>query len=565
MTPEQFIAEAKRQGKSKEETKVVFDRLMKSGAFEQKAESKPVKRDFYQEAYDKKNPLEKFLIGAGGGMTGLYKGAKQRLDLADQGEIDRYKDSMKPVNDSGFGIAGNITGNVAGLAPAMFIPGANTYAGATALGAVTGALTPTSEHDSVAANMMLGAAGGAGGKYVGDKVTRLLSGNKSPLPKINIGSGTANSQASINGSMNMGFKQARNPIPPMGDDVSAGLTPSQNKLMNWGRESGFKLTPGQATGSKVLQQVEAAAESKPLTSGGFFAIKDNNQKTLNKIAAKAIGESTDTIDDTVLGSALTRIEGVYKKVADDTYRPINADDFLEKLTKIEYEFEGLLPQNIMENQLVKRLFGYAEKGEATGRQLQDLASKIGRKAYNEMTSAGGDREMGLALFQVKEHVDDLLGSNLDKTTTKAFAEARRQYRNLMLLTKRANVVNEAEGNVKGAALAGALKQADKKGYTFGRNQSDLYNAARFAKAFQPIVGDSGTGTRMQNGDILQGFASLPFTMTTKAYASSPVINATLGMANILNRGLAPNNRLLQQLAPRMGILGGGLLGGNAAQ
>ena len=179
-----------------------------------------------------------------------------------------------------------------------------------------------------------------------------------------------------------------------------------------------------------------------------------------------------------------------------------------------------------------------------------------------MTSQGGDRQMGMALFAVKDHVDDLLESSLKGSTLDAFKTARQQYRNLMLLTQRSGVVNPSSGNVQGGALAQMLQQKDRPGFLFGKNDSDLYNAARFAQAFRPIVGDSGTATRMPLPSPTDFMLSLPFSIATKAYTSAPVVNVSAMTADVARNGLVPGvtaEWLRSRLGPA-GMVAGGLLG-----
>jgi hypothetical protein len=103
-----------------------------------------------------------------------------------------------------------------------------------------------------------------------------------------------------------------------------------------------------------------------------------------------------------------------------------------------------------------------------------------------------------ALLLSPPHVDDLLGQSLSPSQAAEYAAARQQYRNLMLLTSRTNIVNPSTREVSGTALASKLQRADRSGFLFGKNQTPMYQAARFAQAFKPTVGNSGTATRSLN-------------------------------------------------------------------
>jgi hypothetical protein len=105
-------------------------------------------------------------------------------------------------------------------------------------------------------------------------------------------------------------------------------------------------------------------------------------------------------------------------------------------------------------------------------------------------------------------------------------------------------------------LANLLQQKDKAGFLFGRNTSDMYNASRFAQAFRPLVGDSGTATRMPLPSPTDFLVSLPFNLATRAYTSSPTVNAALA-AQAAARGAG--NVLQMPNMPQSGLLGGTML------
>lgn len=304
-------------------------------------------------------------------------------------------------------------------------------------------------------------------------------------------------------------------------NARTGLTETQQRALEDGKSVGMKVTPGQAAGSKSLQQVEARLESHPSTSPPAFAIKDNNQVTLNRAWAKAIGENADAVDSTVMARASDRLGEVFNSVRDARPRPIDATKFTDKLAGIESDFEGLIPSGISQHPLVSRLADFAAAGEATGEQLGSISSKLGRAASKQMTSANGDRELGMALYRVKDYVDDLVASGLSQEEQAAYATARQQYRSLMQLTARVGNVNSTTGNVSGANMANYLQQTDRGGFMRGQNTSDAYKATRFAQAFKPIVGDSGTASRSSQG-LIESTLTVPARIGSKIYYSGKV-------------------------------------------
>lgn len=374
----------------------------------------------------------------------------------------------------------------------------------------------------------VGGVGGAGGGYVAPKIAGALQG-------------TAREAAATGAPGSMTMTGGGSVLGSVGEDVSSALTESQARMLQRGRELGFRTTPGQASGSRALQQMEARMEANPLFSGPFNQIKNMNQLTLNRHVANAIGEQSNVLDSAVLGRAEARLGSIFDRVGNSVQRAVPQDDVVARLSNVEREFQGLLPKPLLDYPLVNQLFDQVATGEMSGRQLRTLSSKLGRAAKNQMTSGAGDRELGQAFFQVKDVVDDLIGQNIqDPALAAAYDLARKQYRNLMMITTRPNVVNPSSGNVSGANLAAALQGKDRRGYLFGGDVSDFYDAARFAQAFKPIVGDSGTATRMMPMDTLNWALSLPTNIATRAYVSQPAAALASGIGQAAGRGVAPN-------------------------
>ena len=395
----------------------------------------------------------------------------------------------------------------------------------------------------------LGGATGMAGGFLFDKLGRAVTGARVPqaMP-AQTPQGAATGTTTGGGST----------LGQVGPDTSAALTEAQRAIMLRGRGMGFRTTPGQETGSKSLQQMEARMESNPFFSGPFNAIKDANQTVLNRSAAQAIGENTDELSAPVIARAADRIGQVFDNVGDDAVRLFDTSAATTKLAAILDEAADVTTRPMADNVLVQRAMQYAQTGQATGAQLASLSSKLGKVARKEMTSAMGDRDLGQALFAVKELTDDLLMQNMDDATKAAFAQARQQYRNLMTLESK-GVVNTSSGNVSGLNLASTLASKDKSGFVRNKNQTPMYDAARFAQAFRPIVGNSGTATRMMDVSPLSMALSLPSNLAAGAYTSGP--SAALARA-VTGPGLAggalteAQKRLLQQYLPLAGGIAG---------
>jgi hypothetical protein len=335
------------------------------------------------------------------------------------------------------------------------------------------------------------------------------------------------------------------PRTPSGS-AESGLTGAQRQAMIRGKSMGMQMTPGMETGSTVAKQAEARASSVPYLSGPFSAIQRNNQNVLNTAAARSIGESGNSVDASVLGAAADRLGDVFESVrSPDSVILTDPKTTSTILDAIDSTHAGLLPGSgsVRDNALVKSLESLAQSGSMTSEQVGNLSSKLGKAAYKQMTSAAGDRDLGQALYDVKNHADDILQSTLGGEDAAQYAAARQQYHTLMQLAK-PGIVNSSTGDVAGANLANLLQRTDKGGYLFGRNQSDLYSAARFSQAFKPIVGDSGTATR--SADLKDMALAVPGNIASWAYlhplapAVRTILDAPGGLQKVLKQGLDPS-------------------------
>jgi hypothetical protein len=440
---------------------------------------------------------------------------------------------------------GRVVGNIgASLLPstaavkALNLAAAPVKAGAVG-GAVSGALQPvtpgaTDFFSQKAQQIGAGGVLGAGGGYLSDKMLNLLLG-RGPTVAPAAGASTAQAQTSATVTPTASVTGGQMTPGVVGADASAALTQAQRAILDRGKAMGFRTTPGQETGSRSLQQMEARLESNPMTSGAFNTVKDTNQKVLNRATAQAIGVDAAELSNPVLAQAQRQISAVYTKVASPTVQKLDDMYVMNGIDLIDNAFEGLTTQPLKSNIFVKQLQEFAAKGEATGNQLATLSSKLGKKAKNERTTANGDRELGEALFQIKEIVDDQLAAGLSAADQAAFQAARANYRNLMTIRTSSGVVNPSSGNVSGLNLASALTRKDPRGFMEGTNTTPMYEAARFAQAFRPIVGDSGTATRMMEITPLNMLLSMPTNIAASAYTSTPAIAA----ARRLQSGIVP--------------------------
>jgi hypothetical protein len=509
---------------------------------------------------------------AGSSLEQFAQSERRRVeDINRQAELDYQRNFRQGQMRQGEIDVGRVIGNIAGtLIPstaAVRVLGATTAP--VRAGAITGAIggasqpvattpgTTTPEFFAQKVEQMgAGTVFGAGAGYGADKLSKLLFGTKPPAMPMPGQPGVGGAQVNVTTTPTATVTGGGMTPGVVGPDASAGLTAAQQSILGRGKEMGFRTTPGQETGSRSLQQMEARMESNPFTSGPFNTIKDTNQKILNRSTAQAIGVDSAELSNPVLAQAQRQISKVYQQVASPEVKKVDGNTIQTGIEIVDKAFEGLTTQPFKNNLFVQQLQNIAAKGEASGNELQALSSKIGKRAKNEMTTAMGDRELGSALFQVKEMVDDALAQGLSKEQQAAFQLARANYRNLMTIRSNQGVVNPSTGNVSGLNLASALTRKDPQGFVYGSNQTPMYEAARFAQAFRPIVGDSGTATRTMELSPLSMMLAAPTNIAARAYTAQPTANIASRMQTGVALGTdAATQELLRKMFPTTGAAG----------
>lgn len=509
---------------------------------------------------------------AGSSLEQFAQSERRRVeDINRQAELDYQRNFRQGQMRQGEIDVGRVIGNIAGT---LIPSGAAVRAlGATTApvraGAITGAIggasqpvatTPgTTTPEFFAQKVEQTGAGtvfGAGAGYGADRLTKMLFGAKPAAMPMPGQPGVGGAQVNVTTTPTATVTGGGSTMGAVGPDASAGLTAAQQSILGRGKEMGFRTTPGQETGSRSLQQMEARMESNPFTSGPFNTIKDANQKILNRATARAIGIDAAELSNPELAKAQMQISKVYNSVKSPNVKPIDGMTMQTGIEIVDKAFEGLTTQPLKSNIFVKNLQNLAAKGEASGEELVSLSTKLGKRAKNEMTTVMGDRELGSALFQLKEMVDDALAQGLSKEQQAAFQAARGNYRNLMTIRSNQGVVNPSTGNVSGLNLASALTRKDPQGFVFGANQTPMYEAARFAQAFRPIVGDSGTATRSMEVSPLSMMLAAPTNIAARAYTAQPTAN----LASRMQTGVAPGTdaatqELLRKMFPQTGAAG----------
>lgn len=314
---------------------------------------------------DDMSGLDQAVAGFGKAFVDPVRGIKQRLGMLTPQEVDEQRKVDAPLMATGAGTAGNITGSLAALAPALAIPGANTIAGAGAVGALSGLMQPTGTGESAVKNTVVGGLTGAGAQYGLGKAAQFM-GNR-------LASKTA-SEAT---------RQTQNAVTDDAIREAADL--------------GYKTVPSISNGPLAGRLIEGATgkvKAKQLASV-------ENQPVTDALARKVFGLADDV--------PLSRdtMKQVRAEAATTGYEPVRAVPTIET-------------DKVWENSISK-LTSRADNaakdfGDLVKSDIQPLADGL-----KQVKSFSGDTAVdAVAVF--REKASDLYASN-NKTLGKAYRQA----------------------------------------------------------------------------------------------------------------------------------------------
>lgn len=475
------------------------------------------KQDPYTETAQNQSIGQNLLAGAGGGLYGLYLGAKQLLGQATPQEIADHKKAMAGLRSTTAGTIGDIGGQVvAGALPTVLAgPAAATYAGSAAIGAGLGALQPTDKEGERANNMIMGGVGGVAGQAIGRGIGKLLK----PIPRA--------------------------------IDNSVGVDAAQR--------IGMQLTPGQRTGSTGLQQVEAVLSRTPGSAGMFDRIKDLNQVKLNAAAANSIGENADTLGEDVIAKASQRISQQFNELSAKSKVSLG-DDFANLVGKLQSNNDKLGPfRNPQVDGLIEKSTRLAQMKDIPGDVYQVIRSELTSAADDAYRS--GNSAAGKAMKDIRNALDDAAKKGLSEADQKLWDATRSQYAHLKTLVK-GNTIEA--GNVKPNLINNALAKFNPQMYKSGQINSPLNDIGLVSQNFKQAVPNSGTPERtaMQNmmfGNPITGIPSMALAnLYARAYLSNPG-------QSYMTKGMVDLSPQVQELLAKSGMLLGGVGGSNLNQ
>lgn len=364
---------------------------------------------------DGMSSLDKYRTGIGKGMTDLIRGAGQMIPwyrpqtltglitgdkskglgtLVSRQDVTNSRERDAPLMATAAGKAGDITGTVAEMLPAAFIPGANTMLGAAAIGAGSGVLAPSASTGETAANTLGGAAMGQLGLAAGRGAGALYSLTKAVAQPMfakgqqSIASNVLRSMVGDDGQQAAVVKALQNP-----PNILPGVQPTTAQLANNGGLSQLQRsvfnTPEAITGMAERNQSNRAA-----MTGALDQIAGTDAQRASAISARTA--ATKPLYDAATGAVATSDEALQELLQ----RPSLKSAWSRAATLADERGDSLvsgrdLPERTVNSSVVGpdgKPFQQTlppESQSYSGRALQYL-----KMALQDMTSSGQQNGIG---------------------------------------------------------------------------------------------------------------------------------------------------------------------------
>jgi hypothetical protein len=269
---------------------------------------------------------------------------------------------------------------------------------------------------------------------------------------------------------------------------------------------GIRLTAGQRSGNKQLQWAESVAGDTSFAGPRARDFAEAQNADFTRAILRRIGENGDDWR-AVYPQARQRIGQAFENFGNNTDIRLDVDLFND-LNQAHATYTGLLPPNLRAPIVENILQDLQPAAQALGQGGQPLLNghqyNTWRSRLTELAEQAPEHTTQRAINGIIEALDGALQRSAPPHVADAIAEARTQYRHLMLVRDVATRAGQdtargflSPAGVRGASAAG---QTNKNYYASG--QGDLTELALAGESVLKPLPQSGTSPREQVSGIL---------------------------------------------------------------
>jgi hypothetical protein len=307
-------------------------------------------------------------------------------------------------------------------------------------------------------------------------------------------------------------------VPTVAATGARVITPIQQQgnaeyraLVAAAEREGIPVTAGQATGSRFLKNIESRLEQLPLTGARQRAMREGSEEAFTRAVMRRTGTAASDATPDTLNAIRARLGSEFENIANRNTLNVTPD-LQNKLTQVEDSLRfipGELagPVKARLEQLRGMMVTPPSSGNAPLAPGQTAPNPvIPGASYRMMDSALGrsmrstsNGDLRAALGDIRDTLRTAMDNSISPEDAAAWSQLRRDYANLMVVSRAAGGAGEAAatGRISPLALRGAVNQSTGGGYAFGRG--DLNELSRIGQSVMRPPPDSGTaGNNMAN-------------------------------------------------------------------
>ena len=274
------------------------------------------------------------------------------------------------------------------------------------------------------------------------------------------------------------------------------ISPTRQQAVQTLRGEGVTdITGGQATGNKRLRYAESEL-------GGSTAerLQERQQEQFTRAALRRVGTDAERATPEVIDHSFNRIGGRMNGLAARNQAIADAP-LIHDLVAARDGYTHLVAQPmqapVIQHVLDRISNSFRTGGIMPGEVYQTLRSDIGRYAR----AAKNDPNLQDALYSIQHALDDNVERVMRRNNSNdlgAWRDARRQYRNLLVIERASNYAGEqaASGIISPANLARATK-AIQGTRNYARGRGDFTPLARAGVEVLSTLPNSGTAQRLR--------------------------------------------------------------------
>lgn len=267
-------------------------------------------------------------------------------------------------------------------------------------------------------------------------------------------------------------------------------------------EGVHSLTAGQRTGNEGLKGAESHLGQMPGAGNRLQNMTQRQGEEFTGAAMRRVGSDANRTTAQNMDEAFDRIGQQFDDLAARNFTRMDADLDVD-LNTVWNDYSALVNESQrapIVADTINDIYNALGSGRPfTGERYQAWRSRLDRQARKT-----SDPQLREALLGIRNALDDNMARHMTPEDAAAWAEARRQYRNIIPIEDAASKAgaDAAEGILSPSTLRNSVVAQNKRAYV--RGEGDLADLARAGEAVMKPVPQSGTPWRTASENLLRG-------------------------------------------------------------